>query len=101
GEVRALATMQHPNVAAVYAAERVGPFHVLCMPYRGETTLAALLARARADGAAGPRTLVDTILAGVPDTTPDGLPEAEAAGEARPAPRRPDLEALAKLDDVG
>ena len=43
GEVRTLARLQHTNIVPVYSAHRAPPMTAVCMPYFGDTTLAAIL----------------------------------------------------------
>jgi serine/threonine protein kinase len=42
GESQALAQLQHTNIVPSYSMHRAGPFHAVCMPYLGRTTLAYL-----------------------------------------------------------
>ena len=43
GESQALAQLQHTNIVPIYSMHRAGPFHAVCMPYLGRTTLADVL----------------------------------------------------------
>ncbi|HYH66677.1 MAG TPA: protein kinase [Urbifossiella sp.] len=47
GETRALAQLQHTNIVPVYSFHRSGPFHAVCMPYLGRTTLAEVVRHVR------------------------------------------------------
>ncbi len=40
GESQTLAQLQHTNIVPIYSVRNRDPFHVLCMPYYGTTTLA-------------------------------------------------------------
>lgn len=42
-ETNALAQLQHTNIVPIYSVHRSGPFHAICMPYFGATTLTDLL----------------------------------------------------------
>ena len=59
----ALARLQHTNIVPIYSVHRAAPFHAVCMPYFGATTLAHLLARYRASHSlpTSGRQLVDTL----------------------------------------
>ena len=43
GESQALAQLQHTNIVPIYSVHRYGPYHAVCMPYLGGTTLADVL----------------------------------------------------------
>ena len=43
GESRTLAQLQHTNIVPIYSKHRCDPFHAVCMPYFGATTLAHVL----------------------------------------------------------
>jgi eukaryotic-like serine/threonine-protein kinase len=43
GEEQKLAQLQHTNVVPIYSIHQAGPFHAVCMPYFGSTTLADLI----------------------------------------------------------
>jgi serine/threonine protein kinase/Tfp pilus assembly protein PilF len=63
GESHTLARLQHTNIVPIYSVHRVAPFHAVCMPYFGPTTLAHVLDHyrgARSLPASG-RQLVDTL----------------------------------------
>jgi serine/threonine protein kinase/tetratricopeptide (TPR) repeat protein len=47
GEPQRLAQLQHTNIVPVYSVHRAEPFHALCMPYFGATTLADVMADLR------------------------------------------------------
>jgi serine/threonine protein kinase len=44
GESYTLAQLQHTHIVPIYSFHRLGPFHAVCMPYFGATTLADVLA---------------------------------------------------------
>ena len=43
GESQTLAQLQHTNIVPLYSYHRADPFHAVCMPYFGATTLADIL----------------------------------------------------------
>jgi serine/threonine protein kinase len=43
GESRSLAQLQHTNVVPIYSVHHAPPFHAVCMPFLGPTTLAHVL----------------------------------------------------------
>jgi serine/threonine protein kinase/Tfp pilus assembly protein PilF len=63
GESQILARLQHTNIVPIYSAHRVTPFHAVCMPFFGVTTLAHLLHRFRGGSSvpATGRQLIDTL----------------------------------------
>ena len=50
GESQTLARLQHSNIVPVYSVHRYGPYHVICMPFLGTTTVADLLSSFRGAG---------------------------------------------------
>ena len=92
GESQALAQLQHTNIVPIYSAHRAGPFHAVCMPYLGRTTLADVLR----DLAVAPnRPASGSSLVEVVQSHRSGMP---AEAEAAPATEAPaEKEAVARL----
>jgi serine/threonine protein kinase/Tfp pilus assembly protein PilF len=63
GESRQLAQLQHTNIVPVYSVHHARPFHAICMPFYGSTTLADVLRAIQGQGALPPsgKALVDTV----------------------------------------
>ncbi len=91
GEPQLLARLQHTNIVPIHSTHRAGPLQVVCMPYFGPTTLAAVLRdlRARSGLPASGEALVSllrgTVLQGAP-AAPEtgavlGLAERTAVGQ--------------------
>src|SRR5205814_4656352 len=73
GEPQRLARLQHTNIVPIYSVHHHFQFQVVCMPYVGAHTLAAVLKQHRAGAHSTGRQLVDTLLQKSPSapTTPD------------------------------
>ncbi len=65
GESRTLARLQHTNIVPIHSVHHAGPFHAVCMPFLGSTTLADVLRELRGHGGlpASGKVLVDTLQA--------------------------------------
>ncbi|HEX5270041.1 MAG TPA: tetratricopeptide repeat protein [Gemmataceae bacterium] len=47
GESRALAQLRHTNIVPIFSVHHASPFHAVCMPFLGRTTLADVLDQLR------------------------------------------------------
>jgi serine/threonine protein kinase/tetratricopeptide (TPR) repeat protein len=74
GESRTLARLQHTNIVPIHSVHHAGPFHAVCMPFLGSTTLADVLRELRGHGGlpASGKVLVDTLQACQSATRPGG-----------------------------
>ena len=82
GESQTLAQLQHTNIVPIYSVHRAPPFHAVCMPFLGRTTLADVLKELRVRDAlpGSGKELVSTLDACKSVT--------RRPGSSRPAPRR-------------
>jgi serine/threonine protein kinase/Flp pilus assembly protein TadD len=63
GESRTLAQLQHTNIIPIFSVHHASPFHAVCMPFLGSTTLADVLddLRGKPSLPASGEALVDTV----------------------------------------
>jgi serine/threonine protein kinase/Tfp pilus assembly protein PilF len=108
GESHTLAQLQHTNIVPIFSVHRAGPFHAVCMPFLGSTTLADLLRHLQGQKSlpGSGRALVDTLNACQSVTwrgekTPQAGPgQAAAPRESRPVGYLKTLQGLTYVQAV-
>jgi serine/threonine protein kinase/tetratricopeptide (TPR) repeat protein len=68
GEARSLAQLQHTNIVPIFSVHHASPFHAVCMPFLGSTTLEDVLRDlgGRPSLPTSGRALVDVVQRGAP-----------------------------------
>jgi serine/threonine protein kinase/Tfp pilus assembly protein PilF len=90
GESHTLAQLQHTNIIPIFSVHHAGPFHAVCMPFLGATTLAHVLRglQGQTPLPASGRALVDTLNAckSITRRGDGSRPPQPPSGGTRPGP---------------